>query len=154
LIQGMENVVAVAPAKGLYYGGSVYGIHTLMLTEDAESICVAGSNYTGQLGTGNTGGNIYNFECSVGMISEVGNPLLTEETVIIFPNPVNDLLHFRCEREPLGFEIYDFHGNLIRNVKMTDMIGVIDFSDIPEGIYIAKFNFSDGIVIKKVIKTK
>lgn len=58
--------------------------------------------------------------------------------IIIFPNPVTDLIAFNRTLKNFDYEIYDFSGKQIRN-GMVDTNNQIDVSTLPSGQYLIAF---------------
>jgi hypothetical protein len=69
-------------------------------------------------------------------------------TIVLYPNPVNDLLHIR-NNDICSVEIYD--------VKLAKLYqgntNCINMSCFSKGVYIIKINLNDGFfVIKQIVK--
>ena len=71
--------------------------------------------------------------------------------VVLYPNPVNDVLHLECENMT-GFDIYSYDGRLIKSMQITDNEAVIDFADIDCGAYLLKITTKEGAFTRRVIK--
>ena len=71
--------------------------------------------------------------------------------VVLYPNPVNDVLHLECENMT-GYDVYSYDGRLIKSSQTSDNEAVIDFSDFDSGAYLLKIKTIDGTFIRRVIK--
>ncbi|MBO4568002.1 MAG: thiol protease/hemagglutinin PrtT [Bacteroidales bacterium] len=71
--------------------------------------------------------------------------------VVLYPNPVNDMLHLACENMT-RYDIYSYDGRLINSAQTTDNEVVIDFSDFDSGAYLLKITTEEGTFTRRVIK--
>jgi hypothetical protein len=75
-----------------------------------------------------------------------------ENTLIVYPNPVKDLLHLRsADRKSAEAEVMDNQGRVIGRYSWFDE-GTIDMSSLRPGMYILKVRTSSGIEIHKIAK--
>lgn len=72
------------------------------------------------------------------------------ESLQLFPNPVNNLLHLKWSTNINVTDIilYDALGIAVKRSNTT----ILDFSNLPSGIYSTKIVTNKGTVIKKVVK--
>jgi hypothetical protein len=87
----------------------------------------------------------------------VTNPVLKASPVQIFPNPVVDLLYFRCLSVLTSVKsvyIYDMMGRCLLQKDMDgEKEGSLDVSTFATGLYITKFVFEEeGTFIRKFLK--
>lgn len=71
--------------------------------------------------------------------------------IILYPNPVKDLLYINDAYEIRQMEIYDVCGRQVKSINnpQTDM----DMSNLNAGIYIVKLYMrSSEVIIQKIIK--
>ena len=64
----------------------------------------------------------------------------------LYPNPVKENLFFNTNHEISHVEIYDITGRLIVSKKRTNLIA---FNHLPSGVYIAKVEFENGVILEK-----
>ena len=82
----------------------------------------------------------------------LGSPQFNKQTVIIYPNPVQDKLVLKSSINDFdSVSIIDFNGRLIMTVSTTNL-NEIDVSNLNAGIYFLKIESSNGISVKKFIK--
>ena len=69
---------------------------------------------------------------------------------VVYPNPVNDVLHFQSNEFSLikAIKIYDLQGKLILEVKNN----TINVSNLSKGLYLVKILTGDREFTKKIIK--
>jgi hypothetical protein len=84
--------------------------------------------------------------------ADITNPVLKASPVQIFPNPVMDLLYFRCLSVSASIKsvyIYDMMGRCLLQKNMeSKKEGSLDVSTFATGLYITKFVFEeDGMFI-------
>lgn len=76
--------------------------------------------------------------------------------IIVFPNPVTDNLYYFREKHHIikSISIIDFSGNYIMQLDEKKLSGqsFIPMTPLPGGIYFIKIEFSDTLVVKKIIK--
>lgn len=87
---------------------------------------------------------------AVNAVGDDGVEEIDNEEVVIYPNPVDDIVmietHGRASLQ--NVIIYDVNGRKVLSTSESK----IDISDIPSGIYMMKIESSDGIFYKKIIK--
>ena len=98
-----------------------------------------------------------NWDC----INEFGSPnapnnanfstpsIIEIDTVKLYPNPVNDILHISGQSEKYNIEIYTLTGQ-----KLYQYLNVskIDMSLYANGVYLIKISDQNSITTKRVIK--
>lgn len=67
----------------------------------------------------------------------IQNPLSTNKSVSVYPNPVVDFIYLKSESEISNAKIYDFAGNCVRNTSLLQG-NKIDVRKLPAGIYFIK----------------
>ena len=73
-----------------------------------------------------------------------------QPTILILPNPVEDMLYIWSENQVVKAKIADLNGRKVLEVTDTN---TMDLSTCPAGMYILTATLSDGeIVVKKIIK--
>ena len=78
-------------------------------------------------------------------IVEVGNILL-----MIYPNPVYDILHIQTTELVRRVEIYNSQGTLV--LATENITTFIDVSSLPAGVYVIRFITESGIVTQRFVK--
>jgi hypothetical protein len=91
-------------------------------------------------------GNVETF-----MTQSVGieNGTVIENSVKIYPNPVEDVLHIQSSATIEQATIYDLSGRLLRQVQMTNDIPI---QDLARGVYMIKIQTNKGVEIGKIVK--
>lgn len=102
----------------------------------------------------NASSAIWNFFNQFSLPSAVGiNPVATEKTFHVGPNPFQEMLQLQVNETPDNLEIHYADGRLLwsaRNVLPGNM--AIHTGDWPAGMYFVKTMNSDQIQLKKLIK--
>lgn len=130
------NWVLVAPAEGVYYNGSVFGLHTLGLRSPQQVICATGANYAGQLGNGSQDTED-EFNCTTGELSGAGLYEAELSGVTVAPNPATGWTVVTMEKpasEPVQVELRSVTGALIAQGMLTNGKLWLDLSGVPQGI--------------------
>ena len=74
---------------------------------------------------------------------------LLNDKIIIYPNPVEDLIHINTGLTILEVEIYDVLGKRLNFIKLNNR--KIDITNANKGIYVLKIKTEIGIITKKII---
>ena len=82
---------------------------------------------------------------SIGIDEEYANNL------VLYPNPVKDLLHVRCDNMR-QYYIFSVDGKLVKSSQTNDNEAVIDFSGLESGIYMLRITSDKDVVTKRIIK--
>ncbi|HKJ43505.1 MAG TPA: GDSL-type esterase/lipase family protein [Sunxiuqinia sp.] len=71
----------------------------------------------------------------------------------IYPNPVNDQLHFRAGVKVNHMEIFDLHGKRLKSVNVPEGEDTIDLRSLPAGTYLVKaVSINQKIYSRKIVK--
>lgn len=71
--------------------------------------------------------------------------------LIIYPNPINDILYFKSDFEISMIKVFGFDGKLIES-SLSYSGNQIDFSNMKSGIFFLEFEHNGKITRRKVIK--
>ena len=71
-----------------------------------------------------------------------------EKELEVYPNPANDYLTIKSEKEIDTIEMYNIQGQLFETIEDLEIINV---SQLTNGLYILKANFSDGQSLNRKI---
>jgi len=74
---------------------------------------------------------------------------LLNDKIIIYLNPVEDLIHINTGLTILEVEIYDVLGKRLNFIKLNNR--KIDMTNTNKGIYVLKIKTEIGIITKKII---
>ncbi|MEM8525131.1 MAG: T9SS type A sorting domain-containing protein [Bacteroidota bacterium] len=76
-----------------------------------------------------------------------------EVGLVIAPNPATDefILRSEASRPMLGVELYDLNGRLVQEHTFKNSYFFIQRDNLPDGIYVARVRFEEGMVSKKVM---
>jgi len=90
-------------------------------------------------------------------VGVVTQPALKEQSVEIYPNPAENLININfINFEPVEIQLllFDILGKPVKvfNFYMTSNHQVLDISDIPSGVYFARIDDKEKIVIQRLVK--
>ena len=71
---------------------------------------------------------------------------------ILYPNPVKDILHIKCDNMQ-QYDVFSLDGKLIKSLQRNNDEAVIDFGDLERGIYMVRITSDKGIVTRKMEQT-
>ncbi len=100
----------------------------------------------------------YNYLQNLQQNVEITNP--KEKGVIIYPNPVNDVLHIKIFVPHIHYVymgIYDLTGDLVYFTDLTpyvhiNTVSIGNMNQLKEGVYTVKFLIDNKIYINKLVK--
>ena len=72
-------------------------------------------------------------------------------SVSLFPNPVEDVLFIQSSASGTAL-LYDLSGVLLDSRVVTPGISKFPFADHPTGLYLLRFVFADGEIIRRVVR--
>lgn len=81
-----------------------------------------------------------------GDISEINN----EKKVLVYPNPVKEILTIHSESKIDNYKILDINGRVVKRGDCSEL--QLDVSDIETGIYFIELRIKDSIITKKFVK--
>ena len=113
------------------------------------------SPYTGVCLTaidGNGGIATHAFTVTVDNASSAGDEWLS--AMVVYPNPVEDVLHLRHAITDFDLTIYNVHGTVRRSFKSQSNSLSADLSDLPAGVYFVKIQNPMGtaFMVEKIIR--
>jgi hypothetical protein len=85
-----------------------------------------------------------------GSTSGISQYDIPNESIDIFPNPVNDIQFISGLKNPSMVSVYDISGKLL--LKRKDVTKEIDISCLAKGMYFIKVIMQEGSVVRKFIK--
>lgn len=77
---------------------------------------------------------------------------INKEDVIIYPNPVNSLLHIKTEAPISLFKIMDHSGRLVESIGNQSVSDKIDVSHLESGLYYIQYFGENSNFLKSFIK--
>lgn len=94
-----------------------------------------------------------NFSCQIDDVCSLSNNgFLSNNEIVISPNPVSDILNINTEVAIKSMAIYNSLGQLILNVENATEVNLINVSNFKTGTYFVKINTNQGEVKTKFIK--
>ncbi|OFY34102.1 MAG: hypothetical protein A2W91_06420 [Bacteroidetes bacterium GWF2_38_335] len=99
---------------------------------------------------------VSNGSCSASSIDidvTVSSPELTKNSIRIFPNPTNGIIHI-TNAENSRIEIRNIIGAVIMTKTISGSNNTIDLSGFAEGTYLMKITSSNKVITKKVVVSK
>jgi len=78
-------------------------------------------------------------------VKNIGN-----QTVIIYPNPVQDILHIQAEGAVIAVRVYNIHGAVV--AQALNNAREINLSHLPTGIYMVRVEVGENVGAMRIIK--
>ncbi|WP_169334019.1 BspA family leucine-rich repeat surface protein [Cytophaga aurantiaca] len=83
--------------------------------------------------------------------------VLTENSLILFPNPTKDKLYIALPKSSstvITCSVYSHTGNLIfeKNIQMGGLQTELDLGQIPQGLYLLRIKTNDESIVKSFVK--
>lgn len=83
----------------------------------------------------------------------LSNNDLTREQILVYPNPVSDLLHVNNATNITKYELYDIQGRLIKSENLTNQNSLtIDTFSLIKGVYMLNLITENGSFVEKIVK--
>ena len=89
--------------------------------------------------------NYYSLHLILGLPSA-----LSDDKVVIYPNPVKDMLFINGINEKVKISVFDLCGRLIFTKQLENI--QIDAGNFPNGLYMIKIETSKGVITQKFVK--
>jgi len=150
---GYQSVAATASTV-LTLNGS-YGTYITNFPAQGEALTLVASGFADS--TKNSKGpklHLYYARPSGGALVRL--PIYTSvnevhaiNTINMYPNPVNEILHIECKEEVLNVSIINAIGIQVKSIEKANSINV---SQLPAGIYMAEVQTTNGTVTQRFIK--
>jgi hypothetical protein len=91
------------------------------------------------------------------VIELIASPELTAGDIMLYPNPVRDVLNISTQAHtPIeAIRIYNISGQLITYKKFSAAVESYDLNlaDVPPGLYIIKMVSHSGTAVKRIVKS-
>ncbi|HEX2395380.1 MAG TPA: T9SS type A sorting domain-containing protein [Bacteroidales bacterium] len=88
-----------------------------------------------------------------GIITDRDDIAEGQDDIVLYPNPVSEILYVNSEKSVQSFRIVDISGRIV--LQQTGIIRNIDISDLPPGIYqVILFTGSERPVIRKILVSR
>ncbi len=75
-----------------------------------------------------------------------------DETVNVFPNPVQEIMHIESTEMLNHLKVYSMQGQLLNDNFLSTKVFSINLKEYVRGAYIFMFYSKSGIIVKKIIK--
>jgi len=72
--------------------------------------------------------------------------------IILYPNPVSNILNIRAEESVDAYEVYNIYGKLLQHANSAGQKIQIDLGTYATGVYFIKLKTASGVATKKVVK--
>lgn len=72
--------------------------------------------------------------------------------LVVYPNPVNEILNIRHGKQIISVDLFDISGRLIQSMKVGSKILELDMSRYVRGIYFIRAITETGTITRKIIK--
>lgn len=135
-------------------GNNPWGNENLEISDRLLSTIGASGNFTSSLANCSsdgwvTGAQLIALECN---FTTGTNPVFSEETFSINPNPAEGVFQFSLSKSTAGtYQITNSLGQVVRKAQFTDQFVEIDLSDETAGVYFIQVTTPQGIATKKLL---
>ncbi|QBZ96615.1 S8 family serine peptidase [Flavobacterium sangjuense] len=84
---------------------------------------------------------------------DLANNNFSRDQILVYPNPVNDLLHINNASSITKYELYDIQGRLIKSENLTNQNSInIDTFMLIKGVYMLNLITENGSFVEKIVK--
>ena len=153
------NLLRLIKAQDILDGDISHRIRTISL--DDSSLSTLGTHYV-ELKVSNTLGEtaklvipVEVYESATRSLAETSVKELCSDSFKVYPNPVQNELHIEIPSSALPDAVailYDFSGQLLRRVRITETRMSIDMTDYASGIYLLNIWTLSGEITYKIVK--
>lgn len=83
----------------------------------------------------------------------LSNPgVALDASIVVYPNPVRDIVNLSCATTIQTLEIYDISGRLLRTAIVNSRDGNVDLSSQASGVYFLRVTSDTGQYVGKIVK--
>ncbi|GEP52050.1 hypothetical protein FNO01nite_27220 [Flavobacterium noncentrifugens] len=75
-----------------------------------------------------------------------------DQSVVVFPNPAQDIININCNNTIKSIELYDIQGRILEVFAANKISAQINISDKSKGVYFVKIITEKGKKVTKIIK--
>jgi hypothetical protein len=92
-----------------------------------------------------------NYDCSAAGVDTLGVTSATLDSIILYPNPVDNILYIKGNTESLiQIDIININGQLIKTIDSN--FNEIDVSQLNSAVYLMKFYSSESTTVRRLVK--
>jgi len=90
----------------------------------------------------------------INLVQTGTNITLKDEEVIIYPNPISDVLNITVPEEFIdgGLQIININGKIVKSSKISDLTISLSVQDLLPGVYTVIFNYKGKTEVRKIVK--
>ena len=74
---------------------------------------------------------------------------MAAEPVLLYPNPVNDLLHIEGATPEATVALYDMTGRLVLSTQACEGVTVLDMAGFKPGVYLCRIQNKSYKIVKR-----
>ena len=129
------------------YGTTFAGLVDVIQTTDYGYAAAGYASVNGNL-------QIYLVKLLQDGVSLSDNPVESNSTIKIFPNPVDDIINIHIDglTEASRYKLYDQFGRLLKTGTFEHAIFNIDINEMASGIYLLSIEYNNLVETRKLIK--
>lgn len=128
--------ISATPNEGFVFTGW-YSLDEQLISEDADYSFILSENAS--------------LEARFSKVSSAFDQKHLAENVVIYPNPVTNLLHYESSMKPVSVKIKNIQGSTLLNLLPDQLKETIDISGLEAGVYLVEFIYNEGSVLKKIV---
>ena len=87
-----------------------------------------------------------------GSLEPLRRMVVSDDRVIIFPNPVQDELIVKVALENVDMKIINSSGAVVKVMRLLETVNSIDVSNLPSGVYMVYIENDDEPIVERFIK--
>jgi hypothetical protein len=132
---------------------SLTGSGSSTLTFSATADATIGTTDITIKGTASSGTKTITLSLSVTGTSSVANPKKTKPEILLYPNPVTDVVNIQSSTTSQQVNIYTLQSKLVQQTQFNSKEVQLDVSALNKGVYLIEIiSMDEKRVIKKIIK--
>jgi subtilisin family serine protease len=135
--------------------GAIKGDNTVDNVEKVEVENATGTYTITVTHKGTLDGGAQNYSLIVSGFDQedLANNDFSREQILVYPNPVNDLLHVNNANNINKYQLFDIQGRLIKSENLTNQNSfTIDTLSLIKGVYMLNLITENGSFVEKIVK--
>lgn len=128
--------ISATPNEGFVFTGW-YSLDEQLISEDADYSFILSENTS--------------LEARFSKVSSAFDLKHLAENVVIYPNPVTNMLHYESSMKPVSVKIKNIQGSTLIYLLPDHLKETIDISGLEAGVYLVEFIYNEGSVLKKIV---
>lgn len=140
----LDQYISVVDASFIIPANAPLGVHRMRIGSAFNGQETADPCYNGYYGI--------TVDLNIEVLDNLGTVDFDKKTLVIYPNPVKDILNVSFTQNVSDVTVYNLLGQQVLFLNMNANKGQVDMSSLTSGTYLLKVNTESGLQTMKIIK--